>query len=150
MSIRNETLDIVYSVLKKYITESLNETLSPSCEIKTQSQDIISKNLIVLDEISNTLSLSTTRREETISDVSFEVNIFCPKDEVKESDGEMILMSKMEQARELRRLVDEVLGGYYRLSRDFCQPTPNIDNTVYRITMRYSGKINDNRLKFLV
>ena len=150
MAIRNEALDIVYAVLKKYIQESLNETSSPYCDVKTESQSPISKNLIVLDEINNRTSLSTTRHEETISSVSFEINIYCPNDSSKEEDGELILISKKEQARELRKLVDEVLSGYYRLNRYFCQPTPNIDNTVYRITMRYSGKINDNRLKFLV
>lgn len=151
MAICNEPLDIIYNLLKKYIQESLNETSSPSCDVKTQSQSTISRNLIVLEEIDNRISLSTTRREETISGISFEVNIYCPNDAtVTDDNGETIIVSRMEQARELRKLVDEVLGDYYKLNRNFCQPTPNLDTSIYRITMRYSGRINDNKLKIMI
>lgn len=146
MNISNEALDNVYIVLKKYIVESLNETLSPECDVRTQSLSTISKNLIVIEEIDNSIYASTTRFEETVSNLTFEINIYCPNDIVTKDK----VMSKMEQARELRKLVDEVMGGHYRLVRTFCQPTPNIDNTIYRITMRYNGKLNDNKLKFII
>lgn len=154
MSITNEALDVVYEVLNKYINESLNELQRPSCDVRTQLEDKITKNLVVIEEIDNRISSATTRYEETISALSFEINIYCPNDIVtkKEIDGkeQIIAISKMEQARELRKLVDEVMGGYYKMQRTFCQPTPNIDNTIYRITMRYGVRVNDNKLKFRI
>lgn len=150
MAITNDALDVVYHVLNKYITDSLDELSRPVCDVRTQPLDIISRNLIVLEEIDNRIGLATTRFEETTSNVSFEVNIYCPNDIVTKENDEVIAISKMEQARELRKLVDEVLGDYYKLTRDFCQPTPNLDNTIYRITMRYSGRINDKKIKFII
>lgn len=146
MIISNEALDVAYDVLNKYITESLNEMSRPLCDVRTQTIDIISRNLVVIEEIDNSINDATTRYEETISNISFEVNIYCPNDII---DGEQII-SKMEQARELRKLVDAVLGGHFKLRRNFCQPTPNIDNTIYRITMRYNGRLHDNKLKYMI
>lgn len=146
MAIRNEALDVAYDILNKYITTNLEEMSRPKCDVRTQLIDRISNNLVVIEEIDNRINSATTRYEETISDISFEVNIYCPNDEIK---GEEII-SKMEQARELRKLVDDVLGVHFRLNRTFCQPTPNLDNTIYRITMRYNGRLNDNRLKYMI
>lgn len=150
MAITNEALDVVYDVLNKYITESLNKLSRPACDVRTQALDTISKNIVVIEEIDNRIGLATTRFEETTSNIGFEVNIYCPNDVVTKVDDEIVALSKMEQARELRKLVDEVLGDYYKLTRTFCQPTPNIDNTIYRITMRYSGRVNDNKIKFII
>lgn len=150
MAITNDALDVVYHVLNKYITDSLDELSRPVCDVRTQALDVISRNLIVLEEIDNRIGLATTRLEETISNINFEVNIYCPNDVVAKENDEITALSKMEQARELRKLVDDVLGGYYKLTRTFCQPTPNLDNTIYRITMRYSGRINDNKIKFVI
>lgn len=150
MAITNDALDVVYHVLNKYITDSLDELSRPVCDVRTQALDVISRNLIVLEEIDNRIGLATTRFEETISNINFEVNIYCPNDVVVKENDEITALSKMEQARELRKLVDDVLGGYYKLTRTFCQPTPNLDNTIYRITMRYSGRINDNKIKFVI
>lgn len=150
MAITNDALDVVYHVLNKYIADSLDELSRPVCDVRTQALDVISRNLIVLEEIDNRIGLATTRFEETISNINFEVNIYCPNDVVVKENGEITALSKMEQARELRKLVDDVLGDYYKLTRVFCQPTPNLDNTIYRITMRYSGRINDNKIKFVI
>ena len=146
MSITNEALDVAYDILNKYITTNLKEMSRPNCDVRTQLIDRISKNLVVIEEIDNRINSATTRYEETISDISFEVNIYCPNDEI---NGEEVI-SKMEQARELRKLVDDVLGVHFKLNRTFCQPTPNLDNTIYRITMRYNGRLNDNRLKYMI
>lgn len=150
MAITNDALDVVYNVLNKYITDSLDELSRPVCDVRTQALDVISRNLIVLEEIDNRIALATTRFEETTSSINFEINIYCPNDVVVKENDEIVALSKMEQARELRKLVDDVLGGYYKLTRTFCQPTPNLDNTIYRITMRYSGRINDNKIKFVI
>lgn len=146
MAITNEALDVAYDILNKYITANLEEMSRPNCDVRTQLIDRISKNLVVIEEIDNRINSATTRYEETISNISFEVNIYCPNDEI---NGEEVI-SKMEQARELRKLVDDVLGTYFKLNRIFCQPTPNLDNTIYRITMRYNGRLNDNRLKYMI
>lgn len=39
------------------------------------------------------------------------------------------------------KLVDDVIGRRYRMIREYCKPTPNLDDTIYRITMKYSKKI---------
>lgn len=148
-TISNEPLDAVYEVLNKYITEKLNEMSRPECDVRTQLEEQITKNLVVVEEINNIIDTATTRYEETTSGLTFEINIYIPNNVII-STNPLEALSKTEQARELRKMVDEVMGGYYKMRRTFCQPTPNLDKTIYRITMRYDVGFNDNKLKFRI
>jgi hypothetical protein len=48
-------------------------------------------------------------------------------------------------ASELIKLVDEVCSRKYKLLRTSCRQTPNLDETIYRITARYTKKIISNK-----
>lgn len=51
------------------------------------------------------------------------------------------LLSNAYIASELMKLVDDVCGRKYKLMRTSCRQTPNLDETIYRITARYTKKI---------
>lgn len=142
MIINNDIYNEIYNTLHVFIKNNTNFPV----DIKQSSLDKISKNLVVFTEENNIENSSTTRKEETTSKLSFELNIYSPIDRVINKE----LISKVEQARQLRLLVDYVMNSHYKLNRIFCQPTPNIDNNVYRITMRYTGLLNDNTAKLII
>lgn len=131
-----EIYDKIYNVLKSFLTEN------------SQYQPIVTKEehrqwdkfpLVVITEENNAYNLATTRFEETRSRANYEVNIFTT-DIVKNN----VKISKHEIAKELKYLVENVMGYNLRMKRTSCRPTPNMDDNILRVTMRYSAKINDN------
>lgn len=46
------------------------------------------------------------------------------------------LSGKKTQAKTISKIIDDVMVGY-GFRRTMCQPLPNLDRTIYRITMRY-------------
>ena len=49
---------------------------------------------------------------------------------------------KKEECKSIIKKADEVLSGY-NLTRTFCRPTPNLeDSTVYRMTARYKAIVD--------
>ena len=55
------------------------------------------------------------------------------------------IISNITICNELKELVDKVMSSYFQLERTLCQPTPNVDKNIYRITMRYTANIWDNK-----
>jgi len=47
--------------------------------------------------------------------------------------------------RELEKLVNDVFDEYYGMDRKMNRQTPNVDNNVYRWSMRYEAKIDENK-----
>lgn len=145
MIVNIDKYEEVYSVLKKYLTDPETNPYNPSVT-KLYKATIDKKKfpLITIEEITNTLSQRTLGANESISTVVYEINIYAINKIInKEEVGNMTI------ARELSALVDNVLGEYYKMRRIYNSPTPNIDETIYRITMRYEKNLFDNRGKFI-
>ena len=133
-----------------YLYDKLKESLKRNLEGYGVEITKISKKqsdrfpLVVFTEEDNILESSTLRREETTSKLYYEVNIYA-RDKV--INGEKCY--DIDIARQISMEVDKVLNKKYHMDRLFCRPTPNLDNSIYRITMRYSVGLNDNRVKFI-
>lgn len=145
MIVNIDKYEEVYSVLKKYLTDPETNPYNPSVT-KLYKATIDKKKfpLITIEEITNTLSQRTLGGNESISTVVYEINIYAINKIInKEEVGNMTI------ARQLSALVDNVLGEHFRMRRIYNSPTPNIDTTIYRITMRYEKNLFDNRGKFI-
>lgn len=97
---------------------------------------------ITMEEIENevyTDSMDSSNLENHAR-ISFEINVFSNLES-----------GKKEQAKAICNIVDGIMAEN-NFVRDFYSPTPNIDRTIYRITLRYTGIVskgvenNDNML----
>ena len=136
-----DVYDILYQNLKKHLKENLGYDFEITKLSKKQADRF---PLIVFTEEDNALSSSTLRKEETQSNLYYEINIFTRD---KTINGKKYYA--IEIARDISSHIDMVLGKKYRMNRLFCRPTPNLDDSIYRITMRYSVRLDDNRVKFI-
>ena len=141
MVINTEAYDIVFKALKDYINSKISYDAYIT-KMPIQSTDKFPQ--VVITEEQNEYNLGTTRMEETISSLSYEINIYT-QDKVIDNTKK----SRVEIARELMKLVDTVMNQHYGMRRITCRPTPNIDYNIYRITMRYAVNFNDNKMKFI-
>lgn len=136
MVINLDVYDKIYNILKKFLTEeSLYNPLVSKEELRQSDRF----PLVVFTEEDNSYLTGTTRFEETKSRLNFEINIYTTDTKVENS-----IVSKKEVAKELIALVDNVMGYNLRMIRRSCRPTPNLDKTIYRVTMRYVTNVNDN------
>lgn len=91
--------------------------------------------VIVVEELSNNTDVETiSSGGDQINTISLEVNIFSN------------LEAPLTQIRTLRKSVDDVLSGFYRMTREFSSSVPNyLNENIHRYTMRYSFKIDKNK-----
>ncbi len=131
-----EAYDKIYQILKTFLQDESQYSPIVSKEELRQSDRF---PLVVITEENNSYLIGTTRFEETKSRLEYEINIYATDKKVGNK-----IVAKQEIARELSGLVDNVMGYNLRMVRRSCRPTPNLDKTIYRITMRYRTNINDN------
>lgn len=138
-----EQRDIIYKNLKSYLTENsqynplvLNKALRTSNKYP----------LVTLEEADNTFNFGTTRnrKQEIVSNLFYEINIYAV--DVKQNNG---TISNVIITQELEKLVDDVMSTYFGLKRTSCRPTPNLEDTIRRVTMKYEGKIFENRNRLI-
>lgn len=117
----------VYTKLKTTITTATFSEGYPST--------IPSFPTITVSETSNVTDETTIDSSgEVYNDLTFEINIFT-KGTTRSTD-----------AKAFRKSVDVIMSDFYGMSRDFAQPVPNfLDTNIYRITMRYSCRVNSNK-----
>ena len=65
------------------------------------------------------------------AEVMYEINIYTNKGDSKKSD-----------AKKIAQTIDTLMGGML-FTRTFRGQTPNIDRTIYRITLRYKGVVRE-------
>lgn len=136
MIINLDIYDKIFNILKDFITsESKYNPIVTKMELR-QSDKF---PLVVITEEDNAYLTGTTRFEETRSRAEYEINIYAVDKKFEDK-----IVSKQEVARELMGLVDNVMNCNLKMMRRSCRPTPNLDKNIYRITMRYRAKINDN------
>ena len=120
----------IYPKLKKYLQD--NSKYSPLVTKKTLKQ---SKKfpMVVITEEDNSFHFGTTKtkKREIVSSLAYKVEIYA----VDKQIGNKIV-SNVEIVEELEKLVDDVLGNSYGFDRLSCRPTPNLDETIYGVTMR--------------
>lgn len=129
----------IYNTLNTYLVEkSLYEPRVIPFALKVSDKF----PLVTILEEGNVHSQQTTktRIRETVSNMYYEINIYT-NDKIVDN----VKTSRVQIADELKELVDKVMGGYYQFERTLCQPTPNLDENVYRITMRYTAMLLENR-----
>lgn len=120
----------VYQLFKRFV--STNSKFKPKV-LKKPAGDTYPK--VIVQKISDV----STAVIDPHSLLGFEFNIYT-KD--LEFDGE--LLDSMEVAEELESLVKAFMGnlGFKRIMD---KPTPNVDQTIFRITMQYIGNVSDTR-----
>lgn len=132
--------DTIYKYLKAYLQAKSN--YSPRV-IKTSVQQYNKFPLVTIIEENNNLvqrSFPYNNIREIEDKYYWEINIY-----TTDSDG----ISKAQIADELKILVDDIMSIRFKLTRLSCSPTPNLDETIYRITMRYSCNALTNRKRIL-
>lgn len=137
-----QVFDKLFDNLKNYIQE---------CDVysATITKKPLKQNdkfpLIVITEEDNVNFSSDIHFTDTISKGYYEINIYTQN---KMIDGAMHY--DMEIAREYSAIVDNYMSRKLKAVRTYCSPTPNVDNSIYRITMRYEMLISDYRGRQLI
>lgn len=132
----------IYKDLKSYLVEK--SKYNPTVVRKSLKQSD-KFPLVVLTEYNNVFKTGTLhyKSREVIDSIYWEVNIYATDKVIDNS-----IISNSEICDELKYLIDNIMSKRYELTRISCSPTPNLDETIYRITMRYSADIlvNKNRI----
>ena len=131
--------DKIYNTLKTYVAakSSYSPRISPFVLKSSDKFPLIT--FVQVNDV-HTQQTTKTRKRETVSSLYFEINIYT-NDKVANN----VVISRVKIADELTDLVDKVMSGYYQLERTMCQPTPNLDDNVYRVTIRYTAMLLENR-----
>lgn len=132
-----ELTNQIYDDLASYLTEK--SKYGPRVVAKSIKQHD-KFPLVVVTEGNNSTTLASTDFKDNTDTINISVNIYAQD---KAVGNEMI--ADIVIARELMKLVDDIVGVKYKMTRTDCRPTPNLDNSIYRITMNYSKKIMTKR-----
>lgn len=127
----------VYKDVKQYVSE--NDIYSTRVRNKSLKESD-KFPLITVTEDDNVNEIVDTRFRESTDKMYFSVNIYAQDKAVENTT-----VSNVNIARELASMVDEIMGKKYKMKRTSCKPTPNLDDTIYRITMKYTKKIITNK-----
>ncbi len=133
----------VYDVLNEYLVTKSQYSPRVLRKALKQTEKF---PVVVLTEINNIPIQQTTktRFRETVSNIYYEINIYA-----RDMAVGIDTISNAEICNELKVLVDKVMNGYFQFERTLCEPTPNLDNTVYRITLRYTATLYENRERII-
>jgi len=127
----------IYKDLKEHTIK--NSRYSPRVTRKALKQS--DKFPLITVTINNNRNiLKDTTGIESTDRLDIDINIYA---EDMAIGNEKI--SNVNIVAELGYLVDEILGRKYRMRRTSCKPTPNLDETIYRETMKYSKKMITNK-----
>ena len=91
---------------------------------------------IVMKQIDFSFNNENLSHEEQLFALAIEVNIF----------AQDMTVSKRTIANSLSDLINDVLFNQYGLRIDDRNPIPNIDPSIYRIYMRFSCVIDENKI----
>ncbi|MFR7590216.1 MAG: hypothetical protein ACLUVC_02135 [Longibaculum sp.] len=99
---------------------------------------------VVFEKSNDIEHASDKQRNTVISTLEFEINIFAKEKTLnnKKLAGRTI-------ACEIEEHIKKYMGGKLGYKRTYDKPTPNIDSTVYRITLRYQVNLNESKNYFI-
>lgn len=91
---------------------------------------------VVMEEMTNNQLKETVDSDgEHHSDVMIQVDIFTQGDR------------KISDAKAIRKQIDDIMSGYYKMGRTYSGITPNfLDTNIYRYTLRYSFIVSENKV----
>lgn len=144
MIINTDKLTEIYDVLKDYLTR-VDILYKPT--ISKKYIDLVNRDnfpLVTIEEMENNTRNATFGGNESVSSLVYEINVYAID---KKYDTDIV--SNINICRYLVQKIDYVLSECYHMRRIQVRPTPNIDTTIYRITMRYEINLFDNRGKFI-
>ena len=136
MVINLDIYDKIFNILKTVLT---TESIYNPIVSKEELRQFDRFPLVVFTEGDNSYLLGTTRFEQTKSRLEYEINVYTTDKKVGDK-----IVSRKEIAKELVELIDNVMNCNLRMIRRSCRPTPNLDENIYRITLRYRTNLNDN------
>lgn len=105
-------------------------TYDPTIDVKSESVDVPeSFPCVTIEEIANATLQRTqdTSLEEHYATIGYAVNVFTNNGSTKKST-----------AKKIANVADKAMQECM-FNRTLMTPTPNVDRTIYRITMRYEG-----------
>lgn len=123
-------IDITNEIYTNIKTELSNVTVLTAYPLTTPIFPCVT-----VEESSNTTNGNSIDTEgEQYSDISFEINILSNA------------TNKVTETKAIRKQIDDIMSGQYRMTRGFSGVTPNmIDMNVYRYTLRYSCTIDSTK-----
>lgn len=127
----------IYNDLKTYLKE--NSRYDPRVTRKALKQSD-KFPLITITTGDNKNILRDTTGIDSTDRIDIDINIYA-EDQVFNNEK----ISNVNIVAELSYLIDEVVGKKYRILRTYCKPTPNLDDNIYRVTMKYYKKIITNK-----
>lgn len=130
-------LNRVYADLKEYIEKNSRYSTRVLKKSLKQTDNF---PLIIITQDDNSNELITTDFKESIDKIYFSINIYA-----QDISYNNITVSNVNVAEELACLVNQIMQKQYKMKRTSCKPTPNLDDTIYRITMKYTKKIIENK-----
>lgn len=121
--------NIVFTAVKEALTDAGIFTSYPNADIRGESIDVPKAfPCVTVEEISNSV-LERTQTEsltENHAVLGYQINIYTNNS------------TKKSLAKQIANIVDAAMGDL-KFTRTLRTPTPNIDTTIYRLTMRYEG-----------
>ena len=100
--------------------------------------------LIEIKQLNSTNAETDLQRIIQIDNYEFELNIYAKS---IENNGDVITEVKV--AEDIQYLINELFEVKLNMVRTFCQPTPNLDLDIYRITMRFTCSYNKRQNIFI-
>lgn len=129
------------------VRNGLNQYLSKNSEyaplVKTKASGDTFP-YVVFEKSNDVEHASDISRNTVISVLEFEINIY-----TKEKTINNKKVADRTIATEIEECIKKYMGGVLGYKRTYDKPTPNIDLSVYRITMRYQVKSNERRKYFI-
>ena len=101
--------------------------------------------LVEIKQLNTTNAETDLQRITQIDDYEFELNIYAKS----KTDGEGNVITEVQVAEDIQYLINELFEVKLNMVRTFCQPTPNLDLDIYRITMRFTCSYNKRRNIFI-
>lgn len=127
--------DEIYEALKEYLKQ--NSVYKPYVyQIPPQKKKF---PLVIVSEITNQNAEETIDGMETFDEIGYEIEIYCSPADIKETK---------ESADEIASKVDYFMKRN-KFSRITALRAPNIDSRIYRMVLRYSAQIFNNRGKII-
>lgn len=139
-----EVFQEIYDDIESRLTDlSINPygaTLNPN------ESESYSMPTIVMRQIGLNLDRETLSYDHQTFNFNIEVNVYASDSSVTNIDDSVSPVHRRTIANQLSDLMFDILFNDYHMKLDGRNPIPNIDPSIYRINLRFSGKFNENKI----
>ncbi|MEG0366523.1 MAG: hypothetical protein RR585_06790 [Coprobacillus sp.] len=135
MSVHNDVL----KGLKEYLTQ--NSAYKPFVKTFASGSDY---PMVVFEKVGDIERSSDMQRKTTISTITYEINIFAKNKTVGTTN-----VLNINIANEIESHIKNYMGKKLGMKRTYDKPSPNVDSSIYRITMRYTVSLNETKNYFI-